>query len=145
MNPELRELLDDLLLHPAAAKEPEPRGFAPGIEVLGDVEVVTQREILIEHLDAVRARIANVRELDGCSVDRVIPCVGPESAGEDLRERRFSGSVVADEADDFAGFDGEVDSLQGSHGAEVLDRAPYGDRDRRLLRPYGHCRRPRQM
>ena len=49
-------------------------------------------------------------------------------AGQDLHQRRLAGRVVADEAEDLAGIEHEVDVAQRLHGAErLLDAAHLDD------------------
>ena len=54
------------------------------------------------------------------AVDRDRPGVGGLRAGERLDQRRLAGAVVADERDDLAGVDLEVDVLERRHAAEAL-------------------------
>jgi len=52
--------------------------------------------------------------------DVQISARGRENSGKNLDQRRFAGSVVADETDDFVVADLEIDVFQGAHRSEVL-------------------------
>ena len=51
---------------------------------------------------------------------RIVALVGGVDAGDRLDQRRLAGAVVADQADDLAGADGEVDPVQSLDRAESL-------------------------
>ena len=48
------------------------------------------------------------------------PRSGASGPGEHMHQRRLAGAVVADEADAFAGIDGEIDAVERADGAEML-------------------------
>ena len=65
-------------------------------------------------------RVAGVREGDPRTIDSNLALVRDQGADDDLHEGRLPGPVVADQTDDLAGSNLEVDPLQGRHGAEAL-------------------------
>ena len=89
-------------------------------EVARDIEIVAERQVLVDHLDAGGARIPRRREGRAPAVDQDLAAVGLLRAGEDLHQRRFAGAVVAEDAEHFAGMDGEVDGTEGGDGAVGL-------------------------
>lgn len=60
------------------------------------------------------------------SADRGVLAVGPQQRGEDPYRSGLSRAVRAQEAEDRAGADGEVDPVQGYGFLESLDQ-PFGD------------------
>ncbi len=61
------------------------------------------------------------REIETSSPSkRIVAVVGGVDAGDRLHQRRLAGAVVADQADDLAGVDGEVDPVQSLDRAESL-------------------------
>ena len=89
--------------------------------VVDDVEVVAQREVLVDDLDA---------EGGGCpcgpctlhrlAVEDVLTGVEGVDAGDALDQGALAGAVVADQRGDLARRDVEVDAAQHVHGAEAL-------------------------
>ena len=57
---------------------------------------------------------------NGLAVEENLPGVGLMHPGDDLGERRLAGAVLADEAADAAGRDGEVDAAQRADRREAL-------------------------
>ena len=51
------------------------------------------------------------------------PCVGDLEAGDDAQRRRLAGAGGAEEGEELAGGDAEVDALQRAEAAVVLDDA----------------------
>ncbi len=79
-----------------------------------DVHVPAQREVLVDHLDADVAALVRVAEVGRLAGDQDIAGVALIGAGQDLHQRRLAGRVVADEAEDLAGVQDEVDVGQGA-------------------------------
>ena len=71
-------------------------------QVLRGVEVVGQRQRLVDRLDAVAACVAGRADLDLLAVDEDLAAVGVVGAGEHLDQRRLAGAVVAEQADHLA-------------------------------------------
>jgi hypothetical protein len=63
--------------------------------VLGDRERRDQPEVLVHHPDPGVERVARRVELDVAAVDLDRSLVGPVEPGEDVRERRLAGAVLA--------------------------------------------------
>jgi len=110
------------------------RLLLPAEEQVGDdVEVVAEGQVLVDGGDAELGDVARPRDHDRLAVEDDLPGVRVVDAGDDLDQRRFACSVVADQGDDLAGKDLEVDAVEGLHGPEAL-----GDvlqlEDRGLLR-----------
>ena len=101
----------------------------PGLQLLAeeevgdDVEVLAEREILEDGGDAERERVgrAGQRHRLAAEVDRAGGRL--VHAGEHLDQRRLAGAVVADQGDDLAGMDVEIDVGQRRDGAEILGDA----------------------
>jgi len=95
-------------------------GLAPEVEVGDDVEVVAEREVLIDRRDpdvgGVRGRV----DPHLLAVEDELALVGRPHAGDRLDERRLPSAVVAHERDDLPRVDGELHLGQRLHGAEPL-------------------------
>ena len=104
--------LDGLLLHRDLV-EPAQRAartrLATEVEVADDVEVVAQREVLVDGRDPERRRIGWTRDRDDAALPQERAFVGSVDAADQLDERRLAGAVVADQRDDLAGVDVELD------------------------------------
>ena len=88
--------------------------------VLDDVEVVAQREVLVDDLDAERRGVLGAVDRDRLALEEELPGVGAVDAGDRLDQRRLAGAVVTDEGGDLARVDLEVDVVQHLDGAEAL-------------------------
>ena len=113
--------------HAPAREQPErpPDGppivwLAPEVEVRRHVEVGQQREVLVEGLDAERARVVRLAEATRLAVDDDLAGVGMHGAREHLDQRRLAGAVVADDGHDLARADREVDAVDGHDRAVAL-------------------------
>src|SRR5439155_3821587 len=93
-------------------------------EVARGVEVLREREVLVDGLDAELARLAWVRDGDGSAVDRDLAGVGLVDAGENLDQRRLAGPVVADERVHLVRPEREVALAQCHDTSEVLLDVP---------------------
>jgi len=91
-------------------------------EVGHHVEVVAQREILVDGGDAEHLGIVRFGDRDLLAVEGDDALVSRADAGDRLDEGRLSRAIVADERDDLSWRHGEL------HPAERLDGAePLGD------------------
>ena len=117
---EARERLARLRLHRGLPQDLEPVRLAAEVHVLDDVEVVAEREILVDDLDPELRRVLRAADRDRLAVEQHLAVVHPVDAGDALDERRLAGAVVADERHDLARPNLEVDVGQGLHGAERL-------------------------
>ena len=93
--------------------------------VLHDVEVVAEREILVDDLDPELRRVLRARR---CAPGLPSKKISPESAawmpGDRLDQRRLAGAVVADERHHLAAVHLEIDVRQRLDRAEATSRCP---------------------
>ena len=87
---------------------------------MGDREVREQAELLVDDADAELVRASRRRDVDLLAVDLDPAGCGFVVAGEDLQQRRLSGTVLADEPVDRAALDNEVDTVQGQRPRKAL-------------------------
>ena len=111
----------------AAAFEPAETDEAAAVrpvaaeeDVLGDAERAGGRELLVDEADAEVLALAHRAERDRAAGEGDLAGRWREGAGDDVDERRLARAVLADEADDLAGRDAEVDAVQHRHVAEAL-------------------------
>ena len=97
-----------------------PLRLAAEKDVLADRQIVGEREVLVDRLDAVVARLLGRGEVDRLAAEQDVAFVVAEHAGNRLDDRRLAGAVVAGERDDLAGMDVERHAIQRLHGAEGL-------------------------
>ena len=98
-----------------------PRALLAAEEhVLDDVEVVAEREVLVDDLDAERGGVARAVDGDRLALEQNSPGVDGVDPADALDQSGLAGAVVADERGDLAGVDGEVDVVQHLDGAEAL-------------------------
>ena len=76
--------------------------------VLDDVEVVAQRQVLIDGRDPVRLGVARAVEVDRLALPEDLPLVGLPEPEMVLISDGLAGAVVAGERGDLAGRNGEV-------------------------------------
>ena len=88
--------------------------------VLDDVEVVAEREVLVDDLDAERGGVAGAVDGDRLAVEAELARVDGVDAADALDQGGLAGAVVADQRGDLAGVGGEVDVVQDLHRAEAL-------------------------
>ena len=135
-----REVLDDGLgLHVeaeavgdlgdavAGGVEVERAGEAGGLvaehDVLGDGEDGDEHEVLVDHADAGGHRVTGPGEVLHLAVELDLALVGLVEAVEHVHQGRLAGTVLAEQAVDLAGLDGEGDRVVGHHAAEALGDA----------------------
>jgi hypothetical protein len=92
-------------------------------DVVEDAQLVHQGEVLVDGVDAVRARLADGVQLDRLAVDVDRPGVRLVVAGQDLDQRRLAGAVVAEQAEHLALLEMQVDVAQRGDRAEALGDA----------------------
>ena len=93
-------------------------------QVVDDVEVVAEREVLVDDLDAEGVGLLRVGDRHRAAVEDVVAGVEPVDAGDPLDEGALAGAVVTDERGDLPGVGVEVDALQDVHRAEALVHPP---------------------
>ncbi len=130
---------------PLRSRKRSPRGsqrgpghLAPGVEVGRRPEVVEEREVLVDGLDAQGARLRRRVDGDRAPVHLDDAVVESVDAADALDERRLARAVVAEQREDLAAMDLQVHVLQRQDRAEALGRA--ADSDRRGRRRGGHAR-----
>ncbi len=86
-------------------------------DVLACRHVVAEREVLIDDLDAVAARIDRVRHRNSLPID--VDRAGGRRivAGDHLHDRRLAGAIVAHQAHDLARLQRQRDVVHGVDGA----------------------------
>ena len=133
-----------LLLHPPVVERvDEPRqptllDLAAEEDVGADVEIVGEREVLINRLDAVAARIHRRRERDRRAVEDDLAVVGLVDSRHTFDQRRLARAVVAEQADDLAAPHLQAHAVDRRQPAETL--AQVADLQQRV----GHCAAPRR-
>ena len=105
------------------AERPHRRQLVAEEQVHVDRKLRDQRQILVDGLDSVCARVLNRAEVDALAPDDHIAPVLRVEPAQDLDERALAGSVVADETKHLALVQGEVDAAQDDERAEALRHA----------------------
>ena len=100
------EQLARLLLHRDLVEDVDAGTVAdtslPEEQVGDHVEVVAQREVLVDGRDPERGRLVRGPDLHRLAVERCLAGVARLGAGDRLDQGRLAGAVVADERDDLA-------------------------------------------
>ncbi len=98
----------------SSSRRPSTRasGLAAEEQVAGDVDRVAQREVLVDHLDLQGPGLGRRGERDARAVELDAAGVGHVGAGDDLGERGLAGGIVADQAQDLAREQVEIDAAQ---------------------------------
>ena len=121
--------------HPLLVEEAEACSELAAEEEVGRrVEIVGERERLVDRLDAVAPRVGGRLQRNALPVDPDLARARWEDAGEDLDEDRLAGAVVADQGDDLAGGNREIDARERPQPAKLL-----GDPDQLDERNASHC------
>ncbi len=102
--------------------------------VLGDRERRHEPEVLMHHADARVERLARRGERDGSTAQRDLAFVGPVEAGQDVRERRLAGAVLAEQRVHLALGCLEVDGVVRDDAREPLRDPAEGDGGRHKKR-----------
>jgi hypothetical protein len=92
--------------------------------VLHDVQVVTQREVLVDGRDAEIRGIPRRVDMDRPAVPYQLAAARRPDARDGLDERRLACPVVPDQRGHLPGRDVKVDPGEGLYRAEVLADAP---------------------
>jgi hypothetical protein len=100
-------------MHPLPAQE----------HVLDDVEVVAQREVLVDRVDAEGSGVARGADAHRLALPVDLAAVRRVDAGDALDEHRLAGAVVADEGGHLARPHVEVHVDERLHRAEALGDA----------------------
>jgi hypothetical protein len=111
--------------------------LAPEVHVLDDVEVVAQREVLVDDLDAEPRGVLRPVDVHGLAGEADLARVDGMDARDALDQRRLARAVVAHEGHDLARRDVEVDLVERLNRTEGL-RDPLQLEHRRVT----HCFSP---
>ena len=101
--------------------------LAAAIEVLGRRQIVEEREVLVDGLDAGAARRRRRVDRDGLAVEEDLAFIERVNAADALDQRRLAGAVVAEQGQHLAAIGLEADILQRMHRAEALLRVADGE------------------
>src|SRR6266545_1750625 len=110
------EVLPGALAHDAVVEQRPAHDLAVEEHVVVDGQLVDQREVLVDRVDAEGPGVVHGLEGHLLAVDEEPPRIRLLEPAEDLHQRRLAGAVVADEAEHFAL------SQVNRHVAERLDR-----------------------
>src|SRR5450830_124406 len=95
----------------------------PQIHVLDDVEVVTEREILVDDLDPELGGVFRAADVNDLAVEIDLTLVVGMAPGDAFDQRRLSRSVIADQCRDLATSDFEIDVSERMDRTERLGDA----------------------
>ena len=90
--------------------------------VLDDVQVVAEREVLVDDLDAERGRVARAVDRHRLALEEEVARVDRVDPADALDQGGLAGAVVTDERGDLAGVRGEVDARRTCTGPKLLFR-----------------------
>ena len=110
--------------HGRLVQEAVPEPLVAEEHVLDDVQVVAQREILVDRRDAEILGVLRPVETYGFALPEDLALAGLPQSGNGLDRHRLAGAVVARERGDLSGRHLEVDLVEGLDGAEHLAHAP---------------------
>ena len=119
-----------------AADLVEPHDGAPPVEhaeparladqqVLQHAEARRQVKMLMHHADAVGERIGRIADPDRFAVEQNHARVGLVGAEQDVHQGGLAGAVLAEQSQNVARPDDEVDAVVGANGAERLGDAAH--------------------
>ena len=115
------ELLAGFARHAPPLHEAEAVGRLDAEKhVLGNRQIRRHAELLMDHGDAGRARVARRAEARRLPIEHKTAGEFRMHAGDDLHQRAFSRAVLADETMDLAGGKREVDTTKRLDAAEGL-------------------------
>ena len=132
-----RDRVHPRLVHAVQEARPFDR-LAAEEEVARDGELRDQRGILVDRLDPVRDRVGRGADRHLLAAHENVAARDRHGARQHLDQRRFSGAVVAEQADDLALVDDEGHVLQRLHAAVGLVDVRHADQfGHRLRSPPG--------
>ncbi len=124
-----------LIAHARLGHEARAARHATERQVLGDGQVLAERELLVHHRDAGPKGLGWLRESNGRAVEQQRPLVGLDDAGEHFAERALAGAVLAAERVAGAGRDLHGDVLERDGAREPLgDVVKFDSRSHRQVR-----------
>src|SRR5215208_6917044 len=119
------EVVGGLLFHLAVVEERSDGHLAIQEHVVEDRELVDEREVLVDGLDAQRARLGDGTEVDLVAFKQNPALVRAVEAGDGLEQGALARPVVPDKAEYFSFPDVQVNALEDGDRTEVLDDALY--------------------
>ena len=102
---------------------PEARLVESEQDVLGDGLRRDQREVLVDHPEPGRDRVARRAEFDGRPVEEDLAGVRPVEPRQDVHQRALAGPVLAQQGVDLARAQVEINLVVGDDAGERLDDA----------------------
>ena len=125
---EARHHLARLDLHgDVVERAPAAQQFAAQEQVGRGVEILGQRQGLIDRLDAVAPGVARAVDRRRPAIDPDLAGVGPIGTRQHLDQRRLAGAVVAEQAHDLAALEVERHVVDRAHAAEADAHAAHLD------------------
>ncbi len=106
--------------------EPATLHLAPEEDIGGNIEIVGERQILVDGLDAFLARVDRQGEMAASALKINLALVGLVDAGDALDERRLAGAVVAEQSHNLAGKDVPAHRIDRRQAAEALGHLANG-------------------
>ena len=104
--------------------------FTAEEDICADVEIVGEREVLVDRLDARAARLHRTCELNRLAVEDDLAVFRRVDSGDAFDKRRLARAVVAEQADHLAGRDVETHVVDGDEAAEHFREAADGEQRR---------------
>ena len=126
------EELRDLGAHPGLTAEPAREEAAPGAilrrvlrhpQVLPHREAAEEADVLEGARDAESQALVRRQAIEGFTVKKDFAARAAKKPGHDVHRRAFAGAVRADQADDLALGDREIEVIDRAHAAEVARHA----------------------
>ena len=118
---EFGEQFAGALVHAAIVEQAEAAGlFAAEEDIGGGRQIVGERQVLVDDLDALGARVLGAVQLGIDARDPDAALARMEIAGDDLDQRRLAGAVVAHQAHTSPAFSVKRHAGQRMDGAVVL-------------------------
>ena len=118
--------------------QPEPGLVEPEQDVLGDRLRGDQREVLMDHPEPGRDRVARRTEGDGRPVEQDLAGIRPVEPGQDVHQGALAGAVLAEQCVDLARAQVEVNLVVGDDAGKGLDDAARLERGHRRRRGGRH-------
>ena len=115
--------------------EQEARPIQTQEHVLGDGLRRHEREVLMDHPQPGRDRVARRAEGHRLAVHEDLAAVRPIQPGQHVHQGALAGAVLAQEGVDLAGAQVEIDVVVREHARKLFDDAAGLDGQRRRLRP----------
>src|SRR5438445_5300959 len=126
-------------LHAVLIEQSVAQPLASQEHVLDDVEIVGQREVLVDRLDTEARGVARGVDVDGMALPGDLAVVYLVDARDALGEHRLAGAVVPAQGGHLAGRDVQVDVVQRLDRTEMLVQLP------NLQQRLASCDRRRHM